>query len=230
MADLALSTLRSRLRIYLNDVNSKTWSDDTALDLFVNHAIIKFTHDVPAATSKVYTIATDQVGDAHTYSLPDDFVRDSFVRGYFESNSRPENIFRINAQPGIWDENDEPRGYLMDWPGEGQFYLPRQPGGTAFTLYYSAYFSTWLTDDTDTFSLTRNRWGEQAVLAYAAYLAFNPSSARRAQLEQWNRKGDANVGNPLEEEANRWLGLYRSLLDEHTEAPSSWEFVPMARS
>jgi len=96
-------------------------------------------------------------------------------------------------------------------------------------MYYRAYHGTWLSTDENTVNLGRNRWGEQAIYAYAAYLAFNPSSARRAQLEQWARKGDQKVGNPLEREAERWITLYQSLLDEHGENPTTWEFARAGR-
>jgi hypothetical protein len=227
MTTIALSTLRARLRIYLSDTNSKTWSEDSDLDLFLNHAIIKFTHDLPNSSYNLFTVADDQVGDANTYELPTDFVRDAFVRGYFEGVSNPENILRLNIQPGVWETGDEPRGYVIDWPMEGLFYLPRSPMESTFTMYYGAYHEDWLTEDVDTFDMGRNRWGEQAIYAYASFLAFNPSSSRRAQLEQWNRRGDQNVGNPLEEEAYRWLKIYNDLLIEHGEVPSTWEFVPM---
>jgi hypothetical protein len=229
MATIALSTLRSRLRTYLNDANSKLWPNDADLNLYLNHAIIKFTHDVPLSARKVYTITTDQVGDAHTYTLPDDFVTDTLIRGYFEGAAQLENVMRLNPRAGAWDEYDEPKGYLIDWPTESGLYLPRAPLSTTFTLYYGAYCDDWLTDDADTFDLGRNRWGELAVYAYAAYLAFNPASARRAQLEQWASKKDQNVDNPLEQEAKRWRGLYNDLLSEHGEAPSAWEFASVER-
>lgn len=225
MATIALSTLRSRLRIMLNDENSKTWPNDSTLDLFLNLAIRKYSTDVPVSSYKTYTVATDQTTDAHTYTLPDDFTRDYFVRGYFEISSEQENILRANLRPGSWDTGDEPRVYFIDWPNEGNLYLARESLGSTFTLYYGAQQSTWLDDDADTYDLGRNLWGEQAVYAYSAFLAFNPSSARRAQLEQWARRSDLKVGNPLEEEANRWLALYNSLIAMHAEVPIAFEFV-----
>ncbi len=225
MVSIALSDLRTRLRIYLNDVNSKTWADDDDLNLFINHAIVKFTSDLPIRSYATYTVADDHVGDEHTFELPADFVNDQFIRGYFGSTVKQENIFRLNVKPGAWVDNYEPKAYIIDWPGDGYFYIPRLSLGPVFTLYYGAYHSDWLTEDTDTFNLGRNRWGEQAVLAYSAFLAFNPSSARRAQLEQWARRGDQNVGNPLEEESQRWLQLYNSLLAQHASNTDTWEFI-----
>lgn len=224
MADIALSTLRSRLRIYLNDTDSKLWPNDSDLNLFLNHAIIKFTHDIPLPTVETYTVATDQQGDTHTYLLPDDYVKDQFLRASF-SGSTTETVSRLSMVPGAWVVTDEPAGYVVHYPSQGYLYLPRSPGSTTFTFYYGAYHDDWLTEDVDTFSFGWSRWGEEAVYAYAAFLAFNPSSARRAQLEQWARRGDQNVGNPLEEEANRWKALYDSLLSEHGDAPDTWEFV-----
>ena len=225
MTALPLSTLRSRLRIYLNDTNSKLWPSDSELDLFINHAIIKFTHDMPVASYKLYTVALDQQGDTHTYLLPVDFVSDKFLRGSFWGASNTETVSQVNMAPGTWTPTDEPVGYMLDYPAQGYLYLPRSPYSTTFTLYYGAYHDDWLTDDVDTFDLGRNRWGEEALYAYSCFLAFNPSSARRAQLEQWARRGDQNVGNPLEEEAARWEALYRSLLSDHAESPETWEFV-----
>lgn len=229
MTTLALSSMRDRLRTLLNDPNSKIWQLNADLDLFLNMAIIKFTTDLPTQSYETYTIATDQQADEHTYLMPDDFVRDGTVRGYFQNGSELENIPRRNIQFGAWDTNDEPRCYMIDWPAEGYLYLPRAPQGTTFTLYYGAYHDTWLEDNTDEVDLGRNRWGEQAIYAYAAYLAFNPASARRAQLEQWARKGDQKVGNPLEKEADRWLQVYQDLLNEHGEVPATWEFSRIGR-
>ena len=225
MATRSLSTLRSRLRTYLSDASSKTWKVDGDLDLFLNHAIVKFTMDVPTRTQKTYTIATDQVGNANTYAMPDDFVRGYYIRGYFESSTVLENVLEINLHPGSWDDYAEPRGYIVDWPAEGSLYLPRQPDGSTFTLYYGAYHDAWLSSDSETVDLGRRLWGELAILAYAAFLAFNPTSAQRANLEQWARKGDQNVGNPLEEEAQRWLAFYQSLLDDHDAGPAAWDLV-----
>jgi hypothetical protein len=224
MATIALSTMRTRLRILLSDSNSKTWQNDTDLDLFLNLALIQFTTDVPIASSVTYTIATDQQADSRTYLLPANFVDDRFVRGYFESTSKIETIRQRSVEAGAWEEYSEPRCYILDYPSRGDFYLPREPQETDFTLYYRGYHNSWLTDDTDTYNMSRDRWGEQAIYAYAAYLAFNPSSARRAQLEQWARRGDQNVGNPLEEEAARWLALYEELLDRHGHHPVAWRF------
>lgn len=220
MSTVSLATLRSRLRIYLNDTNKKLWPSDSELDLFLNHAIIKFTHDIPISSYTVY----GQTEEDRTYLLPYNFVTDKFVRGSFWG-ADTETIPRLNMAPGTWTPSDEPVGYILDYPAEGYMYLPRRPVSETFTLYYGGYHDTWLEDDADAFDLRRNRWGEEAIYAYAAFLAFNPSSARRAQLEQWARRGDQNVGNPLEEEAARWEALYRSLLADHAETPDVWEFV-----
>ncbi|MDD3493378.1 MAG: hypothetical protein PHZ19_07795 [Candidatus Thermoplasmatota archaeon] len=227
MTAISLATLRSRLRVYLNDSNKKLWPNDDELDLFLNHALIKFTHDVPIPTHQVYTVATDQQGDAHTYLLPEDFVADRFVRGGFQGAGDTETVSRLNMAPGVWAINDEPVGYVPDYPDKGYLYLPRAPYSDTFSLFYGAYHDDWLTEEDDAIDLSRNRWGEEAIYAYAAFLAFNPSSARRAQLEQWARRGDQNVGNPLEEEASRWEALYWSLISNHAQAPAVWEFVRM---
>jgi len=228
MAAIALSTLRTRLRTYLNDADANYWSNDD-LDLFLNHAIVKYTTDMPSSAYETYTVADDAQADNHTYLLPDDFVTDYFVRGEFDS-AESENVSRLNYQYGAWTTGDEPKGYMVDWPSEGYLYLPREPESTTFILYYGAFQDTELSEDTDTFDFGRNMWGEQAVYAYAAYLAFNPASARRAQLEQWNRKGDQKVDNPLEQEALRWLQRYQTLIAEHAEVPVYWEFTRTGRA
>lgn len=225
MASIALSDLRSRLRTYLSDTNSKVWTDDSQLDLFINHAIVRFTHDVPIESSKTYTVATDQVGNANTFTLPVDFVKALLIEGYFAQSTYAERIGKLSLSAGTWSVNNEPIGFIVNYPIRGKFYLPRESAGATFTFYYGAWCDDELEEDDDTYDMGNDGWSEQAVLAYAAYLAFNPSSAMRAFLEQWSRKGDLNVGNPLEEEANRWLRLYQSLLDEFAPAPSTWSFV-----
>ena len=228
MSTIALSTMRDRLRIYLSDTDSNYWSD-AVLNLFLNQAIVTYTTDLPIASYKTYTVATDAQDDNHTYLLPTDFVDDKFLRGQFDS-SQSENVGRLNYQFGEWETADEPKGYMIDWPAEGYLYLPREPESTTFTFYYGAFEEDELDDDEDTFDLGRNKWGEQAVYSYAAYLAFNPASSNRANLEQWARKGDQKVDNPLEQEANRWLARYRDLIDEHAEVPVYWEFMRRGRA
>jgi hypothetical protein len=222
MTQLALSTLRSRLRIYLNDTGSKIWTANSELDLFINQAIVKFTTDVP---TKKYVIFTSASGvDSRTYPLPEDFVRARAARGSFTSASRTETIMKISLTPGSWTEGQEPIGYIVDFPESGYIYFPREPIGN-IELMYVGFQSTPLEEDADKIDIGRIAWGEQAILAYAAYLAFNPSSARRAQLEQWNRKADQNVDNPLEQEAKRWLGMYQGLIADNMSQPQAWEFV-----
>jgi hypothetical protein len=223
MAAIALSTLRSRLRVFLDDTNSKNWPVDAHLNLFINMAIIKYTTDMPISSVKVYTVADDAQADNHTYILPTDLVTDLFLRGQFDS-AEYENVARLNFQYGEWITGSEPKGYFIDHPSEGYLYLPREPESTTFSFYYGACYEDTLESDSDSFDFGRNKWGEQAVYAYAAYLAFNPSSSARAQLEQWARKGDQRVGNPLEEEADRWLQIYRDLIEDHAEIPTTWEF------
>jgi hypothetical protein len=224
MTELALSTLRTRLRIYLNDSGSKIWTQNSELDLFINQAIVKFTTDVPERKSVNYTLASGVGGDYKTYELPDDFVRARAARGCFSQSSRTETIMKVTLTPGSWVEGQEPVGFIVDFPEEGYIYFPREPLGS-FDLLYAGFHSEPLEEDTDKVDIGRRAWGEQAILAYAAYLAFNPSSARRAQLEQWNRKADQNVDNPLEQEAKRWLAMYSGLLADNAQQPQAWEFV-----
>jgi hypothetical protein len=224
MTQLALSTLRTRLRIFLNDTGSKIWTSNSELDLFINQAIVKFTTDVPKRKQVTYTAASAVGGDAKLYTLPDDFIRARAARGYFSQSTRLETVMKITLTPGSWADGQEPIGYIVDYPETGYIYFPREPDGSV-VLLYAGFEGTALTLDTDKVDIGRNAWGEQAILAYAAYLAFNPSSARRAQLEQWNRKADQNVDNPLEQEAKRWLAMYASLVADNMQQPQAWEFV-----
>jgi hypothetical protein len=224
MTQLALSTLRTKLRVYLNDTGSKIWTSNSELDIFINQAIVKFTTDVPKRKSVTYTSASGVDGDTRTYPLPEDFVRARAARGCFTQSSRTETIMKVTLTPGMWQEGQEPAGYIVDFPETGYVYFPREPDGD-ITFLYVGFESTALDEDTDKVDIGRNAWGEQAILAYAAYLAFNPSSARRAQLEQWNRKADQNVDNPLEQEAKRWLAMYQSLIADNVQQPQVWEFI-----
>lgn len=222
MATVALSTLRSTLQTFLKDTSAKKWTS-TDLDTFINLAITQWTTDVPIASSTSYTVVSDQ----HEYSLPENAVEMRSVYGYFESTATQEYLAPMHIRPGAFALNDEPRRYVVGFPTETQFYLPREPQGSTFTLYYGAAHSP-LSLDSDTLDLRTRRWGELAVLYYAAYLAFLPYSASRARLEQWARKQDLNVGNPLAEEAQRYMDRYQELIEQYTE-PVVYEFVRLDR-
>jgi len=223
MATVALSTLRSRLRTYIKDSSANQKWTDAEINLFLNHAILQWTTDVPIASSTSYT----RVSGQHAYELPENAVSVTSVYGYFESASTPEYLAPMKMKPGAFEVSYEPRRYVVGFPTDTQFYLPREPQAD-FTLYYGAT-ATWLENDTDLLNLGIKRWGEQAVLYYAAFLAYNPSAAARARLEQWARSKDLNVGNPLQEEGERWLALYHALVAEHAES-ATYEFVPLERT
>jgi hypothetical protein len=134
----------------------------------------------------------------------------------------------MQIRPGAFVPSDEPRRYVVGFPTENvQFYLREFPRGTSFTLYYGATHTP-LSADSDTLNLRTHRWGELAVIYYAAYLAFLPYAASRARLEQWARKQDLNVQNPLAEEGLRYLEAYQALIERHTE-PVTYEFVGLER-
>lgn len=220
MATVALSTLRSTLQTFLKDTAAKKWTA-TDLDTFINLAITQWTTDVPIASSNSYNVA------GHEYDLPDNATDVRSVYGYFESSSTPEYLAPMQIRPGAFVPSDEPRRYVVGFPTEMQFYLPRLPRGTSFTLYYGATHTP-LSADSDTLNLRTHRWGELAVIYYAAYLAFLPYAASRARLEQWARKQDLNVQNPLAEEGLRYLEAYQALIERHTE-PVTYEFVGLER-
>jgi len=223
MATVALSTLRTTLQTFVKDADAKKWSADD-LDTFINLAVTKWTTDLPIASSMDYTIVSGQ----HAYTLPDNAVGADWVYGYFESSATQEWLGPMRIKPGAFNTNDEPRRFIIGFPNESQFYLPREPiaGGT-FTLYYGAKHSP-LVGDSALLDLRQLAWGELAVLYYAAYLAYLPHAANRARLEQWARKGDLNVGNPLAEQAMRFRAMYDELLEAYG-APQVWEFVPAER-
>lgn len=223
MATIALSTLRSRAQLFLRDTASKKWS---AADLneLINMAIAQWTTDVPIASSTPYAVVTGQ----HVYDLPDNATRVYSVQGYFETTSEQEFLAPMQIAPGTWLTSNEPRRYIVGFPTDQQFYLPRLPQGTSFTLYYGAVHNELLTDES-TLDLRLHRWGEQAVVFYTCYLSHLPYAASRARLQQWARRPEIDVGNPLAEEAARWLDRYQDLLHEHAE-PYMWEFVRLGRT
>jgi hypothetical protein len=219
MATVALSTLRSTLQTFVRDTDAKKWEADD-LDTFINLAVTKWTTDLPIASADEYTIVSGQ----HEYTLPENAVAVSWVYGYFESGSTQEWLSPMHIRPGAFSTNDEPAGFIIGFPTEAQFYLPREPiAGDTFTLYYGARHTS-LSADGDLLDLRQRAWGELAVLYYAAYLAYMPHAANRARLEQWARKGDLNVGNPLAEQAMRYKAMYDDLMELHS-APQVWEFV-----
>ena len=221
MATVALSTLRLKLQTFLKDTAAKKWTT-ADLETFINLAVTQWTTDVPIASSNTYVVVAGQ----HEYTLPENAVDVRTIYGYFESAATQEWLAPMILRPGAFDLNDEPRRYMVGYPTESKFYLPREPQGTSFTLYYGATHSPLST--TVDLDLRQLRWGELAVLYYSAFLAFLPYSASRSRLEQWARRADLNVGNPLEEEAQRYLDRYEELLERHAEPPV-YEFISLER-
>ena len=159
MATVALSTLRSQLQTFLRDTDAKKWTA-TDLDSFINLAITQWTTDLPIATSVDYAVVSGQ----HAYDVPSNAVSVKWVRGYFENSSNLEFIGPMSVEPGTWASLDEPRRFILQFPTETQFYLPRLPSGSAFTLYYGATHDP-LAGDGAVLNLRNQRWGELAVLA-----------------------------------------------------------------
>ena len=222
MATVALSSLRSTMQMFLRDVSGKKW-DEADLNRFINLAVTKWTTDIPIASADTYVVVSDQ----HEYDLPENAVSVASVYGYFESSSTKEWLAPMKLRPGSFDASDEPRRFITGFPTETQVYLPRVPRGTSFIIYYGARHSA-LVHDSDTLDLRMEAWGELAVLYYASYLAYLPYAANRARLEQWARKGDLNVGNPLAEQAMRYKLMYEELLEENSTS-GVLEFVRPAR-
>lgn len=217
MAKISLANLVTQLRTYLSDpVTGQTKWTDTELTLFINDAVQIWTTDLPIAAIKSYDVA------ANTYDAPTDMVEAWWVEGYFVSASEPQFIAPMDIEPGAWQDNYEPIGFLVDWPAAGQFYLPRAPQSTTFTFYYGKVHPE-LTAQVD-LDMGRHTWGRLAVLAYAAFLALSAKSVARASLEQHARKTDLNVDNPLEQEAKRWLAEYERLMARYAE-PTSLRFL-----
>lgn len=223
MATVALSTLRATLQMFLKDTDAKKWTADD-LNTFINLAITKWTTDLPILSGNSYTVVADQ----HEYTLPENCVAVDWVYGYFESAGTQEYLAPMKMRPGAFATNDEPRRFVEGFPSDTQFYLPRLPiSGDAFTVYYRAKHSS-LVLDADALNLRQYAWGELAVLYYAAYLAYLPHAANRARLEQWARKADLNVGNPLAEQAERYKLMYQELMEEYS-MPTVYEFVEEER-
>jgi hypothetical protein len=210
MATVALSTLVDTLQTFLRDTDAKKWTE-VDLAMFINLAITQWTTDLPIASANSYDVVSDQ----HEYTLPENTVKAVSVYGYFESSTTQEWLSSMKLRPGSFDDNDEPRRFIVGFPTESQFYLPRVPRGSTFTLYYKAKHSP-LVLGTDALDLRQEAWGELAVLYYASYLCYMPYAANRARLEQWGRKGDLNVGNPLAEQAMRYKLMYEELLEENS--------------
>ncbi len=223
MATVARSTLRSKVQLFTRDTAAKKWATDD-LNTMINMAIVQWTTDVPIASSTPYDVVTNQ----HEYDLPGNAACVYFVRGYFETTAEQEFLAPMQLTPGAWPTLNEPRRYIVGFPIDGQFYLPRLPLGTSFTLHYGAVHNELATDQ-DLLDLRLCRWGEQAVVFYTCYLAHLPYAASRARLQQWARRPDIDVGNPLAEEAGRWLERYNDLLRDHAE-PAMYEFVRLDRT
>ena len=223
MTTVARSALRSKVQTFVRDTVGKKWSTDD-LNMFINMAIVQWTTDVPIASSTPYDVVAEQ----HAYDLPGNATCAYFVRGYFENTVEEEILAPMQLAPGTWLTNNEPRRYVVGYPTDSQLYLPRLPLGTSFTLHYGAVHGE-LDDDNDTLDLRLHRWGEQAVVAYACYLAHLPYAASRARLRQYVRRPELDTGNPMEREAENWLERYKDLLQEHAQ-PSVWEFVRLGRT
>ena len=133
MATVSLANLTAQLRIYLSDptTGQVKWQD-ADLEQFLKDATTVWTTDLPVPSDQSVNVV------AHEYDLPTDLVEAYWIRGYFASSSTLEFIQELEVEPGAWTDNYEPIGFLLDFPERGKFYLPRQPLGTTFNLYYGA--------------------------------------------------------------------------------------------
>lgn len=220
--ELTLNELLLELRIYLRDTTSKRWKQDTDLKMFLVHGMNYWSTELPFPKTVTVT------ANGNEYEKPADCAQVWSAYGYFSSESYQEHIKPGTLEQGVWRTDAEPIVILDEYPNAGYYYLPHAPTDD-FTLYYGALHPR-LSDEQGV-SLTANRaWGEFAVLAYSAYLAHNPASAARAGLEQWADKQDLRVGNPLEQEGQRWLQVYESIMAKHARKGSvSFEIVGSQR-
>lgn len=206
--------LQERLRRYLQDEDSSIWLT-TPLNQFINDAITVHTTEVPYAESASVNVVADQ----HNYTLPDDCVQIKLVEGYFQTSSQAYFVQPLDLPTEewfYWEDSAEPVGVLQHFPDETSYYFPYAPTGSTFTLYYWKKIIGVLEEDEDTLDLGTRYWSALAINALAAYFAHLPSATYRAYLEQWARKQDLNVGNPLEEMASAYLREYERLVAQHT--------------
>lgn len=218
---VTLADLLSLLRIALNDSETPPLMSDGALAACINAGIRMATTEVPFDSSEEFT------ADGKEYDLPDYCVKVHRVSLYVDGALTFWNTGGHRELSGVWGTGDEPQVVLVHFPSHGRFYLPYEPPSD-FTLYYAARRQE-LTlaeedeelgeDETDTIDLGHNAWMQWAILAFAAYYAFNPRSAFRADLEQWAMKIDLNVDNPLEQEGRRWLKEYQRIIQTYAQPP-----------
>lgn len=202
----------------LKDVDARKWSTDD-LNTFINIAVEQWTTDVPVGSTKEFTVVSGQ----KAYDLPSDAVCAYWVLGYFEGAATPEFIAPMTITPGRWSMYNEPRRFIYGYPTDSQFYLPREPQGTSFTLVYGAVHAE-LDDDADTLDLRQMHWGKQAVIAYAAYQAHLPFSSSHRRREQFKRRPDLDTGDPMGEAAQNWLETYELLVARNAQ-PAVWTLI-----
>lgn len=210
--EVTLVELRAYCRVDLNDTGVNPKISDADLNTFVNDAIVLWSSEAPFPAKVTVTLA------ANEYVYPEDCVRPWRVHGQFSASGTNEFIRRASSDDlkGAWQSESEPICFIPQFPEAGKYYLPRVPKAD-FTLYYGARRAR-LPDDVATLDLVDREWGVDAIRALAAYKVHNPRSVFRARLEQFAGPADKNVGNPLHEEADRWLAEYVRIMRIYRQA------------
>ena len=207
-------SLRDALRIMLEDTDEATpkWTD-AALNQCIGDAIVLHTTEVPFAASESVAVS------GNTYDYPDLAVRVHRVQATIDSASRFIDEADRDIFMGLWETGDEPVCFIPNYPAEGQYYLPRTPGGSTMTVFYGARLEE-PADDGTSIDLAQRAWAAKAILRLSGALAFDPKSSARANLEQWASTIDQRVDNPLDQEAKRWYALYDELVLKYAQALS----------
>lgn len=211
---ITFEELQTRLRQYLQDTDTSIW-ESAPLNRFINDAITVHTTEVPIPAS----VAVNVVADQQEYTLPDDYVQAKLVSGYFTDTNQEYFVQPLELErdePFAWVTDVEPIGFLPHFPDEGSYFFPYAPTGSTFTLYYWKKIVGTLEDDEDVLTLGTRYWSALAINALAAYFAHLPSATYRAYLEQWARKQDLNVSNPLQEMADAYLREYERVVNLFT--------------
>jgi hypothetical protein len=178
--------------------------------LCINDAITLWSSELPFAVNADVEVAGNE------YEMPDRCVVINRIWGDFTGDGVKEFVSKASRQDtqGAWVQDSEPIVILPDFPEEGKYYLPRTPQAT-FTLYYGEHRAIIDAEDA-TLDFGMRTWGLQALRALAAYYSHNPRSTFRADLAQWAGRTDLNVGNPLAQEAKRWLQEYERIMRTYT--------------
>lgn len=211
--EVTLAELRAYSRVDLNDTSSNPKISDEHLNIFVNDAIVIWSSEAPFAAKATV------VASGNEYEYPARCTRVWRVYGQFSTNGTDEFVKQATSDDmrGAWVSSSEPICFIPQYPIAGYYYLPRTPLAD-FIVYYGARRDR-LADDATALDICERAWGIDAIRAYTAFKAHNPRSVFRARLEQFSGPADKNVGNPLHEEADRWLAEYKRIMQNHRQSP-----------